>query len=175
MPVLSLNAWYYNSDHVFITVGNRKPQINPLYITIWLYRSTYTWNVTYYKNTNTSGNIILNSASTSQLLSGDESEFTLLGPGRKLVYYPPEIDEKSTGSVTGSESDPDPSTDVFRFEMSFIFPKYQQHVDMLYFESRQRDVEWNMNVKVGDNVTLRWVFELILAISCSHPIKSSQS
>ena len=100
------------------------------------------------------------SVSKSQLLSNDESEFTLLGPGRKLVYYPPEIDEKSTGS----ESDPDPSTDVFRFEMNFIFPKYQQHVDMLYFESRQRDVEWNMNVKVGDNVTLREVFKLMLSV-----------
>ena len=79
----------------------------------------------------------------------------MLGPGRKLVYYPPEIDEKSTGSETDSVTDPTfSSTDVFRFEMSFIFPKYQQHVDMLYFESRQRDVEWNMNVKVGDNITL---------------------
>lgn len=48
LPVLSLNAWYYNSDHVFITVGDQKPQINPLYITIWLYRSTFTWNVTFY-------------------------------------------------------------------------------------------------------------------------------
>ena len=112
--------------------------------------------------------MIYNSVSTSQLLSGDESEFTLLGAGRKLVYYPPEIDEKSTGS----ESDPDPSTDVFRFEMNFIFPKYQQHVDMLYFESRQRDVEWNMNVKVGDNVTLRKVFKLILTVVRSQPIKS---
>ena len=95
------------------------------------------------------------SVSKSQLLSNDESEFTLLGPGRKLVYYPPEIDEESTGSESDPVTDPTfSSTDVFRFEMSFIFPKYQQHVDMLYFESRQRDVEWNMNVKVGDNITL---------------------
>ena len=95
------------------------------------------------------------SVSNSQLLSNDENEFTLLGPGRKLVYYPPEIDEKSTGSESDAVTDPTfSSTDVFRFEMSFIFPKYQQHVDMLYFESRQRDVEWNMNVKVGDNITL---------------------
>ena len=72
-----------------------------------------------------------------------------------MVYYPPEIDEKSTGSESDAVTDPTfSSTDVFRFEMSFIFPKYQQHVDMLYFESRQRDVEWNMNVKVGDNITL---------------------
>ena len=72
-----------------------------------------------------------------------------------MVYYPPEIDEKSTGSESDAVTDSTfSSTDVFRFEMSFIFPKYQQHVDMLYFESRQRDVEWNMNVKVGDNITL---------------------
>ena len=72
-----------------------------------------------------------------------------------MVYYPPEIDE-NTGSNSDHSVAPTPPDDgdIFRFEMSFLFPKYQQHVDMLYFESRQRDVEWNMNVKVGDNVTL---------------------